>query len=334
MKKTKYLIIYLLLAMLNAVCILTLAENKGASIDFNSASTVDFERLSPNSVSIPEPEDNNLEILSNNVRLYIPEENTVRLMDVDEYLIGVLSGEMYHDAPIEALKAVAVAARTYTLYMASQNIKKGWDVTADSSVCQAYVVEDNGNNYLIKQAIEETRDEVVTYNGDLICAMYHASSLLNTENCENVFLEKLPYLSSVKSFENENNAYFSEKVLSAKDINDILEENNFPVFDGPTLSIKVTLNENGRCKNIILSDDSTGIVISGREAREIFGIRSTGFSVENTDGKFSFKVYGFGHGVGLSQNGAVIMADKGYNYREILTHYYSGTDISKTIYKS
>ena len=92
--------------------------------------------------------------------------------------------------------------------------------------------------------------------------------------------------------------------------------------------------KNGRCKNIILSDDSTGIVISGREAREIFGIRSTGFSVENTDGKFSFKVYGFGHGVGLSQNGAVIMADKGYNYREILTHYYSSTDISKTIYKS
>lgn len=335
MKKTKYLIFYLLVILLNAACILSLAENSSTANDLNSENLLPRECSSYQCNAIPEPEDKTLEIPSNTVRLYIPDESSVKVMPVDEYLVGVLVGEMYKDAPLEALKAVAVAARTYTLYMAEQNKNNAWDVVADPSVCQAYTVEYNNNDAnLIIKAIEDTKGEVITYEEELICALYHASSLNNTENSENVFIEKHHYLSSVNSFETKESAYYSEKSFSGREINCALEKNNLPTLSDTSISLKIVTNENGRCKSLTLTDDNTGIVISGREAREVFGIRSTEFDVQMIDEKFVFKVYGFGHGVGLSQNGAVIMAENGYNYREILSHYYLGTDISKTIYKS
>lgn len=335
MKKTKYLILYIVVILLNVVCIFSLAESRSTTNDYKSENILSYEHKSNQCSAIPEPQEKTIKIPSNTVRLYIPELDEVRIMPIDEYLIGVMAGEMYCTAPLEALKAVAVAARTYTIYMAEQNKNNAWDVVADPSSCQAYKTQYIDNDIdVMKKAIKDTKDQVITYNGDIICAMYHASSLNYTENSENVFLEKLPYLSSVKSFETKESAYYSEKTFSEQDINNELKKNNLPTLSESSISLEVVTNENGRCKALTLSDENTGIAISGREAREIFNIMSTEFCIEKEDGKFVFKVYGFGHGVGLSQNGAVIMAENGYNYLEILSHYYSDTDISKTIYKS
>ena len=265
------------------------------------------------------------------VRLYIPETNTIKSLDIEDYVTGVLVGEMYESSPLEALKAVAVAVRSYTLYMCEKNKSKDYDVTADAGICQAYVSEEGRKTENIKRAVKETENEVATYDGEIILALYHASSGEYTENSENVFIEALSYLKGVENAEEEPYETVSE--FDADDLNSILKTNALPELDKDTLQVELKLNENARCKTLILKDKESGIFIDGKNVRSIFSLSSTSFKVEVGD-KIRFICYGHGHGVGLSQNGAVSMAEKGRSYDEILKKYYSGATISKTIYKS
>lgn len=265
------------------------------------------------------------------VRLYIPETNTIKTLDIEDYVTGVLVGEMYESSPLEALKAVAVAVRSYTLYMCEKNKNKEYDVTADADICQAYVSEDEKKAENIKRAVKETENEVATYNGEIILALYHASSGEYTENSENVFIESLSYLKGVENTEEE--PYESVREFDIEDLNSTLKRNNLPELEKDTLQVKLKLNENARCKTLVLKDKESAIFMEGKKVRNIFSLRSTSFKVEVGD-KIRFICYGYGHGVGLSQNGAVSMAQKGKTYDEILKKYYSGVTISKTIYKS
>ncbi len=273
-----------------------------------------------------------VEIETRKVRLYIPETESIKTLDIDEYVTGVLIGEMYQNAPLEALKSVAVAVRSYTLYMCTQNKNKQYDVVADPLVCQAYSSEEGEKWEIMKIAVEETEDEVLTYGGEVILALYHASSGEYTENSENVFIEALSYLKGVKN--SEEIPYESVKEFDVDEFNKLLSKNALPEFDIDSLKIEVKLNENSRCKTLLIKDKNKAVFIDSKKVRGVFSLASTSFEAEVKEGKIIFTVKGFGHGVGLSQNGASNLAELGKNYKEILKKYYTGVDISKTIYKS
>lgn len=288
------------------------------------------------------PFKNSVVLEKTNVRLFIPDESKIISIPIEDYVVGVLMGEMYQSAPKESLKAMAVAARTYTVYMIEQSRNKEYDVVADSNVSQAYVqlddaVEVNTSEHslysIMKDATEKTTGQVLTYNGDVICALYHASSYMFTENCENVFVETLPYLSSVPSIENEKDVYVSRVEYTLSEFNNLLKNKNLPEFDETNIKIDCDINEKMRCEYLIIKDNEKGIAIDGKSARNIFSLRSTSFDVKLNRSKIIFSVKGFGHGVGLSQNGSMILANQGKSYEEILTYYYNGATVSKTIYK-
>lgn len=276
------------------------------------------------------------------VRLYFPDTKEIKEIELEEYVTGALIGEMYDNTHSEALKAVAVAARTYTLYMCEANKNMPYDIVADSKVSQAYISKDDAieawselgaSKYeTMKNAVESTQGLVVTYDSKPICALYHASSYPNTENSENVFIEALPYLIGKESIESIETVYKSSVSYAESELNSILTSNSLPSVNLEDLKINNIKNENQRCKYIIFNDDNVGFTVDGRDVRRIFSLNSTSFNVSVTADAITFDVYGFGHGVGLSQNGAKIMAENGSSYEEILKNYYFGTEISKTIY--
>jgi len=280
--------------------------------------------------------------LNNEVRIFFPESGEIETMDIEEYICGVLTGEMYMSAPDEALKAVAVTARTYTQYMCNKAVNKDYDIVADHRISQAFVDAEEAiskwNNAGIqkyetmKRAVKETEGEVMTFNGDVICALYHASSFPSTESCKNIFIEDLSYLSGRVNIESADTAYKSTEKYTLEELNERLKSFDLPELE-TVEKIENILNENGRCKYLMLQSKDVSFAIDGRDVREIFGLKSTSFEVEFNSENVTFSVYGYGHGVGLSQNGAKIMAECGASYNEILNFYYPGTDIFKTIYK-
>lgn len=275
------------------------------------------------------------------VRVRFPEDGRIEKMHIEDYLVGVLMGEVYADQSFESLKAMAVAARSYTLYMCKRYQKREYDVEADASVSQAYIDVDGAveamSSYeyekyaVMKKAVESTKGLAAFYGGEVICALYHASSMNATENSENVFIEELPYLKSVASYENKNEAYYNEVSYSAAEMCALLFEKGYPNLCPDEISMRIYQNNNGRCNGIYFFDSNVGFTVDKNAVRGLFGLRSTLFEVDSGE-VITFKVYGFGHGVGLSQNGADIMGSMGYCYEEIIKHYYSGAKIQKTIY--
>lgn len=318
--------IYFFILLLCVGFIFPAAENKNTNAPLSQEVTVE------KSNALYEEESQEVKIEKRRVRLYIPESDSIKTLDIDEYVTGVLIAEMYQNSPLEALKAVAVAVRSYTLYMCEKNKNKEYDVVADPLVCQAYALEEGIRFETMKKAVEATKDEVATFKGEVILALYHASSGEYTENSENVFIESLSYLKGVKNF--EETPYESVREFDIDEFNSILRKNTLPEFDFNTLEAEVKLNANSRCKTLLIKDSQKAVFIDGKNVRSIFSLKSTSFDIELKEGKVIFTVYGYGHGVGLSQNGAIELARMGKDYQEILKKYYSGIDISKTIYKS
>ncbi len=274
------------------------------------------------------------------VKVFFPDEGEVRDMLLEEYLMGVVSGEMPASYGLEAVKAQAVAARTYTLY----SIQHGGcktnpkaDICTSSSCCQTYNSEKRehqkwGDKYtyyhsVIAKAVMDTAGEVLLYHGKVIDAMYHGASGGWTENSENVYSNAIPYLRSVESAHEIGSrqtgevrlsrAAFVEKVNGAR-------PNAHMTLEGLDEQLKIlSLFPSGRVEKMQLNED----VITGRTARKIFGLDSAMFALELTDSEVIFHTKGFGHGLGMSQAGANGMAADGADYRTILTHYYTGVDI-------
>lgn len=264
-----------------------------------------------------------------NVRLKRVKENKIENINLEKYLIGVLAGEMPVNYELEALKAQAVAARTYTLKHLQKN-KQEFDLvdTVDNQVYldDNYLKETWKNNYeknikKIKQAIKETEGEYLTYNGEIIEAFFFSTSSGNTENCKDVFGTDLPYLVSVSSTWDESSpSYNDTKKFSFKEFYEKLnlEYNN-------TLNIDITRNNTNSINTIIIN----GNKIKGTDFRHKLGLKSTNIEI-NYDNEYVYiKSKGYGHGVGMSQYGALELAKQGYKYDEILKHYYQGTEITK-----
>lgn len=265
-------------------------------------------------------------------------DGQVQAMDLNEYLWGVVAAEMPASFEEEALKAQAVAARTYALHKAggSANHPEA-DLCTDYACCQAWIARDtaranwgdNADRYAdkITQAVGETNGEVILYDGQLISAVFHSSSGEGTQDAVAVWGSSVPYLQSVTSPEGEEVPnYHSEVTFSAQEFRDTyLAARPEAQLEGqPETWFGQTIRTTGGSVDTIVIG---GVSVTGPEARQIFGLRSAAFTVETGADSVTFHVTGFGHGVGMSQYGANAMAQEGSTYREILQHYYTGVTV-------
>ncbi len=258
---------------------------------------------------------------------------------MEDYLFGVVAAEMPASFPLEALKAQAVAARTDTVWRQNGHSPHPAGVCcADPGCCKAYLAPEElrerwGGDYerwsaCIAQAVDETDGEVLTWEGEPIFAAFHAASCGRTEDSENVWPAALPYLRSVPTREDAAQVpgFRREAEFTLEEFRDrVLEK--YPAADlsgSPEGWIGAEeRSEGGRLISLRIG----GVPLSGTELRRLFSLRSTAFSLDCAEGMFVFSVTGFGHGVGMSQYGAMVMAREGADYRQILAHYYPGAEL-------
>lgn len=257
--------------------------------------------------------------------------NEIVEVPLEEYVIGVVAGEMPASFNIEALKAQAVASRTYALKK-SESSKNDYDVV-DTTSNQVYIDYDEmkekwQNNYdtyvsKIKEAVAQTKGEVVLYNNNLIDAMFFSTSNGYTENSEDVFSSNMPYLVSVdSSWDKEESPVFS----STKEVSKSEFLFNLGLDTKDFINIEsIEKTNTGRVKTIVIN----GKKFESSKIRSAFDLKSTSFTINVNNDKVVFNVNGYGHGVGMSQYGANGMAKAGYKYNDILTHYYKNCDIKK-----
>ena len=264
------------------------------------------------------------------VRVMRNETNTIEKIPLEQYLIGVLSGEMPISYNIEALKAQAVAARTYTLKKMETNKDNSYDVidTTDDQVYldDKYLKEnwkEKYNEYIkkVKQAVDETSGEYLTYDGQIIKAFFFSTSSGTTENCKDVFGENLPYLISVSSTWDVNSpSYLDSKTLSLQEFYQTLG-----LEYQEELNINIERNETNSISNITVNNTT----FKGTEFRQKLNLKSTNIEITQEGKEVTLISKGFGHGVGMSQYGAQQLAQQGYKYNEILKYYYTGIDFKK-----
>ncbi len=299
----------------------------GASYDKNDDSDIIIENIS----SSPELQFNEIYEAK---KIKVNVQGEIKEMDMEEYLISVVAGEVYPSYNLEALKAQAVAARTYLVYkMERGGCSNGGDICTESAHCQAYKSNEKmlsgwGEKYdeyynKIKNAVYETKGEIVLYDNKPINALYHSSSVDKTEDCVAVFGGTYPYLKSVSSTVSTNNSEYKKEItFTKKEFLDKIKK-SFNV-DTDKIDIKIiSYTASGRVSTLKLGEKS----VKATALRKCLGLRSTDFTFENEGDKITFIMKGFGHGVGLSQVGAQEMAEQGKTYKEILTHYYTDTDI-------
>ncbi|MDD6484902.1 MAG: stage II sporulation protein D [Clostridiales bacterium] len=274
------------------------------------------------------------------IEVYFHERDEVVSINSEEYLKGVVAAEMSAGFDREALKAQAVAARTYLYNHLQSNTQdeyhKGAKICTDYRHCQAWAdIEAKAADWgerakeyrdKIESAVEQTRGEVIKYNGEIISALFHSTSSGMTENAKDVWGEEIPYLVSVISEgEEASPRYESEAAFALEDYKSKISE-----------SVEGADFEKGLFSDIVRSDAGGiielkvgGVLIRGTELRRIFGLNSTNVSLTLDSDTVKMNVKGYGHGVGMSQYGANYLAQNGMGYKDILTHYYTGVEISQ-----
>ena len=262
------------------------------------------------------------------IRLLDESTGIISNVNLEDYIIGVVSAEMPSSFEVEALKAQAVAARTFAMYKKNT---RNFDYDLIIGVKdQAYKTNEQllkqwnvlfFNNYLkIRDAVLATKNEVLTYNNEIINAFYFSMSNGKTENSELVFSEALPYLKSVdSSWDNESLDNYSYEVSFTRD--DFC--NSLGLSCDDIIISDVVRSESNRILSLKIND----VEFKGTFVRSKLGLRSTDFEIMVAD-NILIKTKGYGHGVGMSQYGANGMAKSGSNYQEILSHYYQNTEIS------
>lgn len=253
---------------------------------------------------------------------------SVKKYDIEEYLIGVLAGEMPASFNKEALKAQAVASRSFAYYKINTS-SSDYDLTNDTSsqvhITYEQMREKWGNDYdkylnIIKNAIKETENEVLMYNNEVIPAYYFSMSNGYTEDGALVFNEDKTYLKSVSSKGDKNNPNFMVTKEISKDEFCSKLDIECHVID---------INDIHRsASNRVQSIKINNKVFNGTDIRWLLGLRSTDFDIEIKDNVL-ITTRGYGHGVGMSQYGANSMAQIGSTYKEILKYYYTGVSIEK-----
>lgn len=259
-------------------------------------------------------------------------------MNLSDYLTGVVAAEMPASFEEEALKAQAVAARTYTLYkmvVAPSSNHPDADVCTNSACCKAYISQDTmkerwGDNYdqyydKISQSVSQTDGQCLVYDSEPILAVFHSSSSGMTESSGDIWPNQLPYLVSVESPETADSVpNFSQTVKVSYDDfkNTVMSQYPDAVFsdDKSTWITDIVLNDSGRIATAVIG----GITMTGPDIRSLFSLRSSSITFNQTETEIEITTEGYGHGVGMSQYGANTMAQSGSNYKDILSWYYTG----------
>ena len=274
-----------------------------------------------------------LRYLSNQVvRVYRSNYDRVDNVMLEEYVVGVVASEMPVSFELEALKAQAVASRTYVLRKIIDNRGNDYDVV-DTVMDQVYndleeLKDKWGNKYVsyinrIRTAVNDTSMEYLDYDGNVISAMYFSTSNGYTENYDVIFGDSVPYLVSVESkWDSDVSSVFNDsKTMSLADFYTKLGleyKNNLVISD--------VIRSN---TNRVTSLSINGVSFKASDVYYKLGIRSYDFNIEQIGSNVKISTCGYGHGVGMSQYGAYGMAKEGYTYDEILKHYYSGVELKK-----
>ena len=275
-----------------------------------------------------------------NIKLLHSKTGEIEEVLLDEYIVNVIAAEMPVEYALEALKAQAIVARTYTMYKIENKKHENADICDDFNCCQAWISkeerfhkwndkkEENWNKLIT--AVNETKGKYITYNGKVINAFFHSNSSGKTEVPENVWGGYLPYLDVVEVSGEENyTSYKSEVVLNKKDFLGKLQnvyknlKIDFESKDKEEIIKILEYTQSGRVKNIKIGN----MIFSGVEIRKIFGLKSSNFDVNINGENIIFKVLGYGHGVGLSQTGSDVLAKQGYNANDIIKYFYKNIEI-------
>ena len=270
-------------------------------------------------------------ITNNTIRVKNEKTNQIITLPFEEYIKGVVAGEMPATFELEALKAQAVASRSYAMYQMTATKDKDYDVL-NTTANQVYLTDQElKNNWKneyeqkinkINKAITETTGEYLTYKGQIVNAMFFSTSTGKTENSEEVFVSALPYLRSVDSKWDEASPVYTDTYTF--DLKDFYSKLNLPYNEN--LKIEITeKTSTGRIKKLKINDQE----LNGRDLATKLSLRSNYFTITQNKGKITINTKGFGHGVGMSQYGANGMAKEGYKYDQILKHYYQNTEIKK-----
>lgn len=275
------------------------------------------------------------------INLLHKDTNEVKQVNLDEYIACVVSAEMPVTYELEALKAQAIVARTYTIYKITTSKKhENADICDKSTCCQAWISKEDRlkkwdedkrteNWNKIVQAVNETAGKIITYENKPINAFFHSNSGGKTEVPFYVWGGTgYPYLQVVETSGEETYSQYSSEAKFTKEefVEKIKKEHE---------DFEINFDEEN-CIEIIKRDDSDRVVtikvgninLSGVETRTLLGLRSANFTVEINQNEILFKVIGYGHGVGMSQTGADALAKQGKNYEEIIKHFYINVDIS------
>ena len=280
-----------------------------------------------------------------NYLFYVPEktfkEYTIKVkqvshdkiveLNLEDYVVGVLAGEMPISFEEEALKAQAVVARTYALKRVLNNNSE-YDVV-DTTKNQVYLDDEYlrdkwGKNYekyieKIKKVVSETSHEYIFFEDKIIDAMFFSTSVGMTENSEEIFPNELPYLRSVSSTWDEDvSPVFKENYkFTLKKFYELLGLK----YNSKLTITKTSVTSTGRVKEIKIN----GKTFTGKKIQQLLNLRSNYFSIAKVGDNVQIETKGYGHGVGMSQYGANGMAKEGYKYEDIIKHYYQDVEIKK-----
>lgn len=267
----------------------------------------------------------------------------VDTLPLRDYVRGAIAAEMPASFHLEALKAQGVAALTYALYhhreqqQSPDELLDGADFSADPANRQGYMTERDAKAFYgenrqynwnkVCTAADEAMKWVLTYEGEPIAAAYHAISSGNTEAAENIWQRAMPCLRSVdSSWDMLANGYRSSVTVTQAGLEELLEQQGIRLPTSPANWITIMeTSAAGYVTSVRVGDTE----MSGNELRNLLGLRSSCFTVERQGKNFIFEVCGYGHGAGLSQNGADYMARQGSDFKEILLHYYKGARLTE-----
>lgn len=251
--------------------------------------------------------------------------NEMKELPLEEYLVNVVGAEVPALFDMEALKAQAIASRTFALY---EETTRGYVTTGDQAYNSLETFQskwqDNYNTYLakIKKAVSTTKNLIMTYENNLIKSYFYAMSNGYTTTSLSVFNEELPYLNNIlPTLDSPNTKLFQvTKTVSKTKFCDTLN------IDCTHLKINNIITDTSNRVEIISINDTQ---YTGIDIRKKFNLRSTDFTIEEDNDNIVFTTKGYGHGVGMSQYGANTMAKNGSNYEEILKYYYQGVEIKE-----
>lgn len=270
-------------------------------------------------------------VTNNIIRVKDEKTGIINEVPFEDYIKGVVAGEMPATFELEALKAQAVASRSYAMYQMTATKDKEYDVlntTANQVYLTDQELKENWKEEYpekinkIKEAIAETSGEYLTYEGKVINAMFFSTSVGATENSEEVFVSALPYLRSVDSKWDEASPAYTDTYTFT--LEEFYKKLNLQY--NQTLTIEVTSKTStGRTRTLKIN----GTEINGRDLATKLNLRSNYFDIVQNENNVTITTKGFGHGVGMSQYGANGMAKEGYKYDQILKHYYQNTEIKK-----